>query len=156
MVTRASLELDDAFQSGFLPFLIGDTTKGLVAFREDRSGFVEADFPMLKSLDGLPVERWLDKAQLMVPAGSPQFVRRSSIRFLRFVGYLRGELALPVAETLRVELASESGARTKIVDIPLASKKPIYGIWPKTVHHLLPSDNIGYLPSTACRTMKHS
>lgn len=137
-------DLDGALPKGFAPFLLGDTDQGLVTFQADRSNFLAADFPFLKSLDGVPVEKWLDAAKPMVPAGSPQFVRRGCIRLLRYVNFLRRELGLPTTPTVRVELQAGSNGPTKILDLPIAPEKPIYGSWPHSADRLLP-ENIGYL-----------
>jgi C-terminal processing protease CtpA/Prc len=99
----------------------------------------------LKSIDGLPVEQWLEAARPMAAAGSPQYVRRARLRFLRYIGFLRRELHLPATAAIHVELASSSGNRTTTIDLPLAPKKPVYGEWPRTASHLIQPDNIGYL-----------
>jgi hypothetical protein len=141
-------DLDSALPSGYTPFLTGDTDRGLVVFRDDRKGLLDPDHPYLISLDGIAVEKWLAAAQVIVPAGSPQFIRSNSIRSLRFVNFLRREMGLPAGDSLAVEIQSPGGNSTKTLHLPLANRKPIYGPWPRSENHLLPQ-NIGYfrLPS---------
>ena len=93
-------DFTDALPAGFAPFLLGDTDEGLVVFRADHSDFLDASFPYLRSLDGVPVEEWLAAARRIVPDVSPQFVRDDTIRILRYVNYLRGELGLPHRDAL--------------------------------------------------------
>ncbi len=129
-------DLEQYLPSGFLPFLVDDTGGRLVAFREDRSAFFDEQHPYLVALDGVAIATWLDAAARLVPRGSPDFVRWHSIRGLRFVAWLRQELALPATDSLSVELADESGARVTS-RAKLSSRKPIYGEWPRSRSGLL-------------------
>ena len=54
----------------------------------------------------MPIERWIEKASELVADGSPQLVRRRSLRLLRELNHLRGELGLDRSEHLTVTLAS--------------------------------------------------
>jgi hypothetical protein len=137
-------DITNALPTGFLPFLLGDTADGIVAFGADRSGFLDADFQYLRSLDGVPVEEWMAAARRIVPDVSPQFVRDESIRTLRYVNFVRGELGLPIKETIAVELETSSGAAVKDLELPLAAQKPVYGTWPRGSDRIL-AGNIGYL-----------
>jgi C-terminal processing protease CtpA/Prc len=137
-------DFTEALPAGFAPFLLGDTEEGLVVFRADHSDFLDANFPYLRSLDGVPVEEWLAAARRIVPDVSPQFVRNDSIRMLRYVNYLRGELGLPPKVKLSVELDAGSSGPVKVLQLPLAAEKPIYGTWPRGADRILSGD-IGYL-----------
>jgi C-terminal processing protease CtpA/Prc len=136
--------LERALPAEYAPFLVGDAEGQLVAFRPDRTGFLDPDYPFLRKLDGIEVERWLEAARRIVPAGSSQLVRHMSIRHLRYVGYLRRELGLPGKPVLRLELDSRASQKPRTLEVALTKEKPIYGDWPRKAHSLL-SGNIGYL-----------
>jgi hypothetical protein len=95
-------------------------------------------------MDGVPVERWLDAARSVTAAACPAFVRRNATRTLRFVGWLRQELDLPVRDDLEVTLANEGGTERAVRSFPLAARKPVYGEWPRTGTRRLPG-GAGYL-----------
>ena len=133
-----------ALTPGFTPFLIGDAGQRLFIFQEDRSDFVDPDTPFLKSIDGLEMDVWLRAAAEIVPRGSPQMVRHDSIRNLRYIQHLREELGLERSGTMRIVLESSDGERARRKEVPVASRKPIYGEWPRTGSQILPGE-IGYL-----------
>ncbi len=128
---------------GYLPFLVGEADGKLVAFKEDRSGLVDADRPYLVSIDGLAIEEWLKATESVVAHGAPDYRRFHSVRMLRYVAFLRTQLKLPPGDTLRVELASRSGAIQKRT-MRLGGRPPRYGAWPRRQTGVLSGD-IGYL-----------
>ncbi len=140
----------------FLPFLVEESGGRLVAFKPDRSGFVDSDFPFLRGMDGVPMEAWLEAAGRLVAQGSPQYVRYHSIRNLRYVECLRKELGINKLGAIQVELESADGAASKQIELPLVKKGPVYGFWPRNKNpikqwkdirvesRILPG-NIGYL-----------
>jgi len=130
--------------SSFLPFLVEETAGRLVAFLPDRSGFVEEGFPFLVEIDGRPVEDWLEAASRLTPAGSEQLQRYGTIRNLRYIEALRSELGMPQSPTVTALLAAADGRATRGVALPLASERPLYGVWPQRDSEVLP-DNVGYL-----------
>lgn len=147
--------------SGFLPFLVEESDGRLVAFKPDRSDFVDPNFPFLRALDGLPVDTWLEAAGQFVARGSPQFLRYNSIRNLRYIECLRKELGHNYSRSVRVELASADGSRTKQTELLLMKERPIYGFWPRPeleiksgedirVESRILPHNIGYLRIIAC------
>ena len=147
--------------SGFLPFLVEESDGRLVAFKADRSDFVDPNFPFLHTLDVLPIDTWLEAIGQFVAKGSPQFFRYHSIRNLRYIECLRKELGLNDSETVQVELASTEGSRTKQKELPLTKERPIYGFWPRPeseiksledirVESRILSQSIGYLRIIAC------
>ncbi|MCR9245799.1 MAG: S41 family peptidase [bacterium] len=117
---------------GYLPFLVQQVEGGPVAFRDDRSGFVDADHPFVAAINGVPIERWLELARAAGLQGSKTMQLRSAERGLRAFCELRA--ALPgqpkVLPLLEVELRSADGASKKRVALPTARKKPFYGSWP--------------------------
>jgi len=142
--------------SGFLPFLVEESDGRLVAFKPDRSDFVDPNFPFLQALDGVVIDSWLQAASQFVARGSPQFLRYNSIRNLRYIECLRKELGLNNSMSVRVELTSADGSRTKQMELPLTKERPIYGFWPRPeveiklledirVESRILPQNIGYL-----------
>lgn len=129
---------------GYTSFLIGDDRGRLFAYKPDRSDFLDPDYPYLLGMDGRPVDEWLAAARRLVAAGSPQFVAQQARRTLRYVAHLRAELGLPAGDTLRVELATRKGGATRVVELPLARRRPLYGRWPRGEAKRL-DQNIGYL-----------
>jgi hypothetical protein len=129
---------------GYLPFLVEPHGDRFVAFRADRTGFLVDGFPYLTKIDGKPLAEWCEAASVLVPRGSPQYVRRQCLRHLRDLDYLRGILGLPRSDSVQVELAAESGTGRATETLPVADRPPAYGIWPRSRSTLL-DGRIGYL-----------
>ena len=142
--TRLDESVTRTLPSGYLPFLVGDAGGRAVAFRADRESLVAPEFPYLRSLDGIPVDVWLERAAAIKADGSPQFVRRSAMRTLRYIGYLRRELLVPELPTLSVVLEDESGEGTRELELDLSAGKLNYGDWPRADSEIL-DGNVGYL-----------
>ncbi|GJM24865.1 MAG: hypothetical protein DHS20C16_12800 [Phycisphaerae bacterium] len=129
---------------GYLPFLIEPIGDRFVAFKPDRSGFLSHNLPYVTAIDGVEVGAWCRAASVLVPKGSPQYVRRHSLRVIRNVDYVRTLLNLPIKDTVRVRLNSADGGSSQTTSIPVASRRPIYGIWPPRPSGYCESD-IAYL-----------
>ena len=142
--SRLSGGLDAHVARGYLPFLAAEAEGKLVAFQEDRSGFLDAGHPYLRSLDGLSPDRWMKAARAIVPAGSEQFVRLHSIRSMRYLNYLRSELGRPVRSTDVVILESKDGTSTKTLKLRTSDRRTIYGPWPRGESRTLET-KFGYL-----------
>ncbi len=136
--------IEQYLPAGYLPVLIEQAGGRLVAFKADRSGFVEPTTPYIVSIDGKPIERWLTAAAQIEADGSAQLRQRRAIRNLRLINYLRHELGQPTAGTVTLGLADEDGRNVQTVQVPVTGRKPIYGEWPRT-QTTLRSDGIGYL-----------
>lgn len=129
---------------GAAPFLFGDENGHVVAFQGNRSGFVDTEHPYLRSLDGVPIAKWIEAAARLSPAGSPAFLRRQAIRALQQIGHLRKELGLKTEGKLRVELESKDGKRVRAIEIEVRDRGEVYGDWPRRNTQLL-EGSIGYL-----------
>lgn len=127
-----------------LPFLIEPVGERYVAFRADRTGFLEKESPFIEKVDGLSINAWIKLAGTFVPNGSPQYVRRHGLRWMRNLEFLRGQSGLPASDSVKVELASRDGARRRTKTLPLSPRSPIYGAWPRTTSREL-GENVGYL-----------
>ncbi|MFB0524353.1 MAG: S41 family peptidase, partial [Phycisphaerae bacterium] len=145
-----------SLSSAFLPFLIEESNGRLLAFKSDRSNFLDPNFPFLRDIDGLPVDSWLQIAGQFVAQGSAQYFRYHSIRNLRYIECLRKELRLDKTGPVEVELVSAAYSSTKHIELSLVKRCPVYGFWPRPEHQIkslkdarveskiLPP-NIGYL-----------
>ncbi len=122
---------EDLIPAGFAPYLVGDAGGRLVAFHAHRRDFLDPGRPYLKSIDGMPVDKWLEAAAKVVPSGSPAFVRNQSVRMLRNLAFMREELGLPFKEDLKIELESEDRADARSMDLKLAGRRSTYGEWPR-------------------------
>jgi len=129
---------------GYLPFLVEPEGDRFVAFEPDRAGFLADDYPYLRKIDGKAVVDWCKAASVLVPKGSPQYVRRHGLRHLRHLDYLRGLLKLPKKDVVEVELAAKDSKNRKTLVLPVAKRFPNYGVWPGGgSRHLV--GNVGYL-----------
>lgn len=133
-----------ALSSSFLPFLVQESDGRLVAFKPDRSGFLEPGLPFIRAMDGLAMDEWLKVSSRLCADGSSQYVRHNSIRGLRYIELLREDLRLQAQNSIQVELESLDGKKSKQIELFLAPDKPIYGLWPKSESGIV-SGNIGYL-----------
>lgn len=118
----------------YLPCLVEPQGAKLLALKPDRSAFLDPAHPVLVSIDGLGVDRWLDQAAAIEARGSAELVRRRSMRGLRYVGWLRDELLQsgvmltpPSETTVKLGLASLDGAKQREIEVPIGDDKPIYG-----------------------------
>ena len=154
-VASSSVRLKSLCTS-FPPLLVGESSGRLIAFKPDRSDFIDPNAPFLRAIDGLPVDSWLEAASRFVESGSPQYVRHHTIRNLRYIDCLRRELGLTQAGTVQLELESVDGSSTKRIELPLAKERPIYGFWPRSETEItswedirpesrIVGPNIGYL-----------
>jgi hypothetical protein len=128
----------------FLPFLTGWTGDTLVAFEADRSALLDAERPYLVAIDGVDVTSWLTAAAAYVPAGSPQFAKRDSLRWLRAVQMLRADLGLPQVEDVAVTVAGTGGAYKRTLRLAVADRAPQFGTWPRGESRTL-DGSVGYL-----------
>lgn len=143
--TGASLDLRDDLPIGYLPFAVGEISGGrLVAFDTEAGGFVDLDHPVLKKLDGVEIDKWLDAAKPIAGGGSPQFVRLNCVERLRYVNHLRGRLGLPLRENVAVEVASADGKKGRTVQIKLADEPP-RPPWPREAPGRTLDGNVGYI-----------
>ena len=121
----------DLPRGGYLPFLVEPRGDRFVAFKPDRTGFLAEGFPYLTKIDGKDVADWCEAAAVLVPKGSPQYVRRQCLRHLRELDYLRGLMRLPKRETVEIELAAKDGRVRRTVSLATATRSPRYGVRPR-------------------------
>ncbi len=126
----------------FLPFLVESTQGRFVAFKPDRSGFVEDGFPWIESIDGRAMKDWVKELGVVVPQGSPSYTTRQALRWLRAIDLCRRILGDRERDDLEVVLSD--GTKKKKLKLDLAGRQPIYGPWPRPRPPGL-DDGVGYL-----------
>ena len=142
--------------SGYLPFLVETSGKRFVAFKPDRSALLDPEYPFVAKMDGRKIEEWIKAASVLVPDGSPQYVRRHGLRQLRALQYWRGELGIKQGKTLSIELVARDAKSRKTLSLPVAARFPTYGTWPRSRSRVL-DGNVGYLRiRTMDRTALHN
>lgn len=132
--------------AGYLPFLVQQTAGGYVAFRADRTDFVDRERPLLEAIDGVPLARWLEAARRRGVQGSAAMRSRDAERGLRWLGELRADLSLGQSGRVRVTVRGPSG--TDDVELGVAAGRPTYGAWPLTRTRRIDVDGhgaVGYL-----------
>ena len=92
--------------TGFLPIRPADTESGIAALKINGNQPLDPECPYLESIDGEPLDRWLEAAAWYVPRGSPQLIRRRSLERLGEVGLLREDLKRAPSETVTIGLRS--------------------------------------------------
>jgi hypothetical protein len=130
--------------AGHLPFLVEPAGDRFVAFSPERTALLADGFPYLTKIDGRDVADWCAAAATLVPKGSPQYVRRRCLAYLRNVDFMRGLLGLPGGGPVEVTLAARDGDARLTVTLPLAAKAPSLGTWPRAGSRIL-DGNVGYL-----------
>ena len=142
--TRLTESASATFPRGYAPYLLAWAQGGLVAFRSDRSGFVDEDHPFLIAIDGVPIETWLQAAERVVAQGSEHFRRRQATGMLRYIQYLRRELGKDESGELGLTLVGADGARMEVT-VAVSDDRPTYGPWPRARRHERLEGDIGYL-----------
>lgn len=128
------------------PFLLEETSKGVVAFMPDRSRFLDPERPYIMAIDGYEIDDLIDAVRPIVPAGSPQLVRSRALREVRSLELIRKQLLEKAAkDTVTCTLATgPTDPQPVTIEFPLTSRRPIYGDWPSWKTGVIDSD-IGYL-----------
>ncbi|MCI0352056.1 MAG: S41 family peptidase [Acidobacteriales bacterium] len=129
---------------GYLPFLLDADSEPVVAFNTERTAFLAEGFPYVDKIDGKDIKEWCAAAAVLIPKGSPQYVRRHCLVRLCELDYVRGQLKLPRKQTVEVTLASKDGRSRKKLTLPVAASSPKNSPWPPPGSRVLPG-GIGYL-----------
>ena len=123
---------------GELPIVLDTARGGVVAVEADRSTLIDPRRPYLVSIDGVPVHDWMEAARPYVAAGSPQFVRESSLYLVRRLNFLRRERGLPTPESARLLLRDAHGEDQAEVEVRLEREPDRPVQWPRTWSRRLP------------------
>jgi hypothetical protein len=129
---------------GCLPFLVEAEGERFVAFDPGRKAFLADGLPYVTKIDGVDIATWCAAATMLVPKGSPQYLRQRSLRLLREIDYWRGVMPLPKKDTVEVEVTGTDGIAHKTLTLPVASSPLAADVWPPGGSRLL-EGGIGYL-----------
>ena len=140
---RTKLPLDQPGDK-YLPFLLVESSSGVVAVLPDRSALVEPDAPVVRAIDGKTIDEWVQLARPYVANGSPQLVRRRVLGDMRRIDDVRRILGAETSAPLKVTFSKVDGSETVERELDLSSRRPTYGTWPRTESVILDGD-IGYL-----------
>jgi len=91
----------------FFPFELRSTGSRIVAFDAVSRTLIDPAHPYVATIDGLSVSEWIEVAQSIVVAGSPQLRWRRGARQLANIGFLRMELDRPATGTASVQFENE-------------------------------------------------
>ena len=128
----------------FLPFLVESADGRFVAFKPNRSGFVEDGFPWIESIDGRAMKDWVKELGVVVPQGSPSYTTRKALHsWLRALDLCRRIVGDRERDDLEVVLSD--GNKKKKVKLALSRIPPIYGPWPRPRPPGI-DGGVGYLP----------
>ncbi|MFI4881090.1 MAG: S41 family peptidase [Phycisphaerales bacterium JB064] len=151
---------------GTLDVLLQHAQGGVVAFRRGpdakQGNLLDADRPYVVSIDGVPIETWIEAASAYVVDGSPALVRERSTRTLRYANLIRDRLDLPHKPTATIRVRSADGTSSKELELPVGNDFQVYGDWPRTTSRTLDS-GFGYirlhtmvLDATALKDLKNT
>jgi hypothetical protein len=130
--------------SHYLPFLIEPEGQRFIAFRSDRGSFLADRFPYLTRMDGRDVSEWCDAAAVLVPKGSPPYLRHRCLALMRHIEFVREVMQLPRKDTIEVVLAGSDGNSRRTLKLQLDTSLPAYGVWPRINSRIL-EGNVAYL-----------
>jgi Peptidase family S41 len=130
--------------AGYLPFLVEPEGERFVAFNRERTAFLANGFPYVTKIDGRDMSDWCAAASVLVPKGSPQYVRRRCLTHLGNLDFMRGLMSLPKGRAVEVALATRDGKARRTLTLALADTAPSPGIWPGGGSRML-DGGIGYL-----------
>jgi hypothetical protein len=143
--------LPDYLPAAYLPLSLGDAREGIVAYHMDGSGLVDPERPVVTALDGVPLPELMDAVSVLVQRGSPQLVRRRSLRLLQHPPLWRCLRGLPDSPSVVVTLAALDGSGERTVDVDLVpdqSERVWHWLdderWPHVEHRTV-EPNTGYL-----------
>ncbi len=133
----------DVAPDGYLPVLLEQAEGGVVAYKPDRSGFVDPDHPYVSHIDGVPILDWVTAASVYITNGSPQLVRSRSLRLMRWINLVRDEMGREHDDHVVLTLTNWQGTDAS-ARLAVADQRPIYGEWPRGETRVLES-GIGYM-----------
>lgn len=96
----------------YLPFIIADSSEGIVAIKKDHSKLLSNEHPFIKTIDGKNIDYWLDIASRYIEQGSPQLIRSKSLRLLRSFDHIRTESGVSKTDSITVTLQSLRGKKS--------------------------------------------
>ena len=134
----------DEFGHRFLPFVLADSASGVIALSKDQTQLLDDNYPLVKSIDGIALNDWLNVAGRYVVQASNQLIRHQSLRQLRSLERMRDELGLSDSKFVELTLQSIDGLTKKTLKLKTSKKRLASGKIAFGESRML-KDNIGYL-----------
>lgn len=134
---------------GGAAFNIGKEGARYFLYTSAPGGFVDAQHPYVRSIDGVSIEEWMrvagDLGQGPLSSTAARFSR--AFQIFRYVDYMRSEMGLPtVGEPMTLEMVSLDGSKVSRIRAPLlAQTAPPSKPFSLPVGSRMLADNIGYL-----------
>ncbi|MFT7640275.1 MAG: C-terminal processing protease CtpA/Prc [Pirellulaceae bacterium] len=129
--------------TGYAPFSAHSHSGRIYLCDSANSDFLDGDYPYVVSIDGQPIEKWLEVAGHIVVKESKQWHLRRSLDNLAYVNYIRAELGLPQKKEIALQLQSEDRKRSKEMEVAVQSRMRRAAEFPMGESRLI--DNVGYL-----------
>ena len=118
---------------------------GVVAFKPDRSEFLDPDRPYILAIDGQSIDDLVDVTRPLITNGSDQLIRTRGLRELRNLELIRRHLNQLEKDTVTCTLATgPSDPDPVTIEVPMSTDRPTYGDWPHRRSGIV-DENIGYL-----------
>ena len=136
--TAFALSVGSLLPRGYAPFNAGSRQGRIFVHSPGRTAFINPECPFLVKLDGVPIEKWLQAANPIIPQGSPQFVQDKQLESLLLINYLRRELGLPVKEEVQRFTLSQMASFSRTGTLYDGN-----GVAPDVLVEAMPEDHIG-------------
>ena len=134
----------DRSNERYLPFVLADTSAGVVAINSDQKTFLSEDYPLIHTIDDQPIQSWIEIASRYVAQASPQFIRREALLQLRAIDRIRDESKTALTDFVDVTLESLDGTKKIKLQLPTSGQLLPEGRLTLSGSKTL-ADNIGYL-----------
>ena len=132
----------------YLPVRLESLGDRVVALRPGGGAAAVEGHPFVKSIDGVPVERWIKAAMSIAPVGHEQFMRRVATERAHFVQFVREELrdtlTVKDADTVTLEFTDGTGKKVSAITRPVASRPPRSGLSGRPEQRVLDGE-VGYI-----------
>lgn len=124
-----------------------------VIARRANGALLDNDHPYARSIDGVPLARWLEAAGEMVPPGSPRLFRSQCVDYLPFLSHLRSHLGVdPQQPRVDMMLESADGSSARRLRLQLGRGPLLAAFPPERIQPRILEGGIGYLRIPSMRT----
>ena len=115
------IDWDERIPQAGIPLRIGKADARYFLYQASLAGFLDADHPYVRAIDGVPIETWMRVAGDLGqgPLSSPAARFSRAQRLFPYIDYLRGVMGLPVGGEVAFELVSDDGSRSVTRRVPL-------------------------------------
>ena len=138
----------DYLPERFVPFSFGFKAARVFAFHRDRSNLIDESHPYVRSIDGIPIDRWVERAGDITsgPDGSDSQRWQRLLDLLEYIDFMRSEIGLPNRDDIEVILESEDGADSSMHFFSVADERNETGKpFGLSADSRIMEKNIGYL-----------